>query len=171
MLSILQILEDGIVTDSQGRTVNFKNTIIIMTSNLGSDLILEHGGDPSGLREQMTRELRSHFRPEFLNRIDEVLIFHKLERDQLVKIVDIQLARLAARLRDQEIAIDVTPEAKELVCESGYDPAFGARPLKRAVIQMLETPLSRKLIAGEILPGETIRVGAKDGQLVFEHAK
>ena len=168
---MLQILEDGIVTDSQGRTVNFKNTIIIMTSNLGSDLILEHGGDPSGLREQMTRELRGHFRPEFLNRIDEVLIFHKLEREQLVKIVDIQLARLAARLRDQEIALDVTPEAKELICESGYDPAFGARPLKRAVIQMLETPLSRKLIAGEILPGETVTVKANDGKLAFEHGK
>jgi len=168
---MLQILEDGIVTDSQGRTVNFKNTIIIMTSNLGSDLILEHGGDTAGLREAMNRELRSRFRPEFLNRIDEILIFHKLEKAELMKIVDIQLARLAARLRDQEISVEVTPEAKALIGESGYDPAFGARPLKRAVIQLLETPLSRKLIAGEILPGETVTVEAKDGQLVFEHAK
>ncbi len=165
---LLQILEDGIVTDSQGRTVNFKNTIIIMTSNLGSDLILEHHGDAANLKEELTSELRRHFRPEFLNRIDETLIFHALGKEEIVKIVDIQLKRLAGRLAAQEITLDVTPEAKQFIADAGYDPDFGARPLKRAIIQQLETPLSRLLLDGTIPGGCTVHVAVKDNTLTFE---
>ncbi|MCQ2352546.1 MAG: ATP-dependent chaperone ClpB [Victivallaceae bacterium] len=165
---LLQILEDGIVTDSQGRTVNFKNTIIIMTSNLGSDLILAHHGDAANLKEELTAELRRHFRPEFLNRIDETLIFRALGKEEIVKIVDIQLKRLAGRLAAQEITLDVTPEAKQFVADAGYDPDFGARPLKRAIIQQVETPLSRLILDGTIPGGCTVRVAVKDNALTFE---
>lgn len=165
---LLQILEDGIVTDSQGRTVNFKNTIIIMTSNLGSDLILAHHGDAANLKEELTAELRRHFRPEFLNRIDETLIFRALGKEEIVKIVDIQLKRLAGRLVAQEITLDVTPEAKQFVADAGYDPDFGARPLKRAIIQQVETPLSRLILDGTIPGGCTVCVAVKDNALTFE---
>ena len=155
---LLQILEDGIVTDSQGRTVSFKNTIIIMTSNIGSDMILEHKGDVSEIRDRLFTELRAHFRPEFLNRIDETLIFHALTRSEITRIVDIQLERLAKRLAAQDIKLEVTDEAKNIVADAGYDPSFGARPLKRAIIRMIETPLSRKIIAGGIMPGSTVTI-------------
>ena len=155
---LLQILEDGIVTDSQGRTVSFKNTIIIMTSNIGSDMILEHKGDVSEIRDRLFTELRAHFRPEFLNRIDETLIFHALTKEEITRIVDIQLERLARRLAAQEIKLEVTDEAKNIVADAGYDPSFGARPLKRAIIRMIETPLSRKIISGEIMPGSTVTI-------------
>ena len=165
---LLQILEDGIVTDSQGRTVSFKNTIIIMTSNIGSDRILAASGDVDALKEDLMIELRRHFRPEFLNRIDETLIFHALTKEEIKQIVDIQLKRLAKRLADQEIALKVTPEAKELLADEGYDPSFGARPLKRAIIRLVETPVSRKIIGGEILPNSTLVIGRKDDKLTFE---
>ncbi len=160
---LLQVLEDGVVTDSQGRHVSFKNTIIIMTSNLGSSEILAHDGDAESLRETLNIELRRHFRPEFLNRVDEVLIFHRLEKDQIIRIVDIQLRRLESRLKEQDITMEVTDAARKFIAEAGYDPSFGARPLKRAIIRLVETPLSRKLLAGEIPPGVLrIDVG-KDG--------
>jgi len=165
---LLQILEDGIVTDSQGRTVSFKNTIIIMTSNLGSQQILAHGdGSPELLREELNRELRNHFRPEFLNRIDETLIFHRLDRGEIIRIVDIQIDRLAARLMDQEVTMSVTDRAREFIGNSGYDPDFGARPLKRAVISLLETPISRLLIAGKLAPGDHLEVDEAEGRLTF----
>ena len=164
---LLQILEDGIVTDSQGRTVNFKNTIIIMTSNIGSQKILECQGNVSELKEELFGELRLHFRPEFLNRVDETLIFHALSREEIGRIVDIQLKRLAGRLAGQEITLEVTPEAKQLIADSGFDPGFGARPLKRAVIRLLETPLSRKIIAGEFAPGSTVLCSADQNELRF----
>ena len=164
---LLQILEDGIVTDSQGRTVSFKNTIIIMTSNIGSDAILAHNGNVDELRETLTGELRLHFRPEFLNRIDETLIFHALTRDDIGRIVTIQLARLAQRLRDQSITLEVTDEAKSVIGDAGYDPAFGARPLKRAIIRMVENPVSRMVLSGEIAPGSTLKVDAVDNALEF----
>ena len=163
---LLQVLEDGVVTDSQGRHVSFKNTIIIMTSNLGSAEILAHDGEVEQLKESLNAELRRHFRPEFLNRIDEVLIFHRLEKAEIVKIVDIQLARLAKRLKDQDIEMDVTDAAKHFIADAGYDPSFGARPLKRAIIRLVETPLSRKLLAGEIPPGK-LAIDVKGGELTF----
>ena len=163
---LLQVLEDGVVTDSQGRHVSFKNTIIIMTSNLGSAEILAHDGNVDELKENLNAELRRHFRPEFLNRIDEVLIFHRLEKKEIVKIVDIQLARLAKRLRDQDIEMTVTEDAKNFIADAGYDPSFGARPLKRAIIRLVETPLSRKLLAGEIPPGK-LTIGVENDELTF----
>ncbi len=167
---LLQILEDGLVTDSQGRAVSFKNTIIIMTSNLGSDMILAHNGDADSLREQLFAELQRHFRPEFLNRIDETLIFHELDKRHMVEIVDIQLQRLAARLRSRNIGFEITDQAKEFVAEDGYDPAFGARPLKRAIIRLLETPVSRLILEDKLLEGMTLKVGLAGGALHFECA-
>ncbi len=163
---LLQVLEDGVVTDSQGRHVSFKNTIIIMTSNLGSAEILAHDGNVDELKESLNVELRRHFRPEFLNRIDEVLIFHRLEKAEIVKIVDIQLARLAKRLKDQDIEMTVSDKAKQFIADAGYDPSFGARPLKRAIIRLVETPLSRKLLAGEIPPGK-LTIDVKGEELAF----
>ena len=166
---LLQILEDGMVTDSQGRTVNFKNTIIIMTSNIGSDMILANKGEIDTLKEQLFMELRSHFRPEFLNRIDETLIFHALTREEISQIVEIQLKKLSSRLAEQQIQLQVTEKAKEAVADAGYDPSFGARPLKRAVIRLIETPVSHLIIAGKILPGATLTIDASpDGELIFD---
>jgi len=165
---LLQILEDGIVTDSQGRTVSFKNTIIIMTSNLGSSMILEqHGKESEQLKTQLAGELRRHFRPEFLNRIDETLIFHSLTKAEIRQIVDLQLAKLAVRLHDNGITMEVDDKAADLIADAGYDPDFGARPLKRAVIRLVETPLSRQIIAGEIPPDCTVRLTAENGNIVF----
>ena len=164
---LLQILEDGIVTDSQGRTVSFKNTIIIMTSNIGSAMILESGSEADNLREKMMLELRRHFRPEFLNRIDETLIFHSLKREDIRKIVALQMDMLAVRLAEQEIKLNVTGAALDLIAEVGYDPDFGARPLKRAIINLVETPLSRKMIAGELSGGSVLTVDAEHETLKF----
>ena len=168
---LLQILEDGIVTDSQGRTVSFKNTIIIMTSNIGSSMILENSSGEEKLREKMMQELRRHFRPEFLNRIDETLIFHSLKREDIRKIVALQMDMLAARLEDQEIKLAVTEAALDLIAEVGYDPDFGARPLKRAIINLVETPLSRKMIAGELSEGSVLTVDAEHEMLKFDIAQ
>ncbi len=167
---LLQVLEDGIVTDSQGRTVSFKNTIIIMTSNIGSDLILRHHGDTEEIREQLIAELRQHFRPEFLNRVDETLFFHALTKDDLVRIVDVQLARFEERLQDRDISLVISPEAKAHLALVGYDPSFGARPLKRAIVRELETPVSRLLIAGDLNDGEELKVGCADDALTFDIA-
>ncbi len=164
---LLQILEDGIVTDSLGRTVSFKNTIIIMTSNIGSDRILAHEGDIEALKEELHLELRHHFRPEFLNRIDETLLFHALGKEEIREIVDIQLVRLTRRLADQDIALAVSEEAKAYIAEEGYDPHFGARPLKRAIIRLVETPVSRQVIAGEIQPGRKLVIGKDKDGLTF----
>ena len=171
---LLQILEDGIVTDSQGRTVSFKNTIIIMTSNLGSSLILESNhskADENILKESLSIELRRHFRPEFLNRIDETLIFHSLGKPEIRSIVDLQLKQLSARLQDNGIAMQVDDAAKDLLADAGYDPDFGARPLKRAIIQMLETPISKMMIAGEISAGNKLQISVKNGKLDFALAE
>ena len=164
---LLQILEDGIVTDSQGRTVSFKNTIIIMTSNIGSSMILENSEGDDKLREKMMLELRRHFRPEFLNRIDETLIFHSLKREDIRKIVALQMEILAKRLAEQEITMTVTDAALDLIAECGYDPDFGARPLKRAIISMVETPLSHKMIAGTLASGANLTIDAENGTLIF----
>ena len=165
---LLQILEDGIVTDSQGRTVSFKNTIIIMTSNIGSAMILESGKAPEALKEELMQELRQHFRPEFLNRIDETLIFHALGRGEIGKIVELLLTRVRVRLAAQEIELEVSDEARNFIGDSGFDPDFGARPLKRAIIQLVETPISRMLISNELLPGMKVKVTLKDQALAFE---
>ncbi len=165
---LLQILEDGRITDSQGRTVSFKNTIIIMTSNLGSQLILEHKGAIDEVKDEVMAELKRHFRPEFLNRIDEVLIFHQLSEKDLLNIVDIQMKLFARRLEDHEVKFTISEAARKRLVEIGYDPAFGARPLKRAVIRELETPVSHLLISGELADGGELDVAVdKEGKLTF----
>jgi ATP-dependent Clp protease ATP-binding subunit ClpB len=172
---LLQLLDDGRLTDGQGRTVDFKNTIVIMTSNLGSHRILEYRGSFEGrdyerMKEAVLEELRRGFRPEFLNRVDEIIVFHALTEDQLTRIVDIQLARLRQRLSERRITIELTDAAKRLLVRSGYEPSFGARPLKRAIQRELETPLARKILAGDIRDGERVRVDAREGALAFAPA-
>jgi ATP-dependent Clp protease ATP-binding subunit ClpB len=158
---LLQILDDGRLTDGQGRTVDFKNTVVIMTSNVGSQLILNYrGGDDPAAFEQMKGEvleaLRRQFRPEFLNRVDEIVVFHSLSREHLKQIVDIQLQRLRARLAERHIEIELTDGAKEHLAAAGYDPSYGARPLKRAIQKELETPLGRLLLKGDVTDGQTL---------------
>ncbi|MCC6158802.1 MAG: ATP-dependent chaperone ClpB [Deltaproteobacteria bacterium] len=165
---LLQILDDGRVTDSHGRTVDFKNTILIMTSNIGSQFIQEFDESRyDEMRRMVTTELGAHFRPEFLNRIDEVVIFHRLGRAHLHRIVDIQIARLQKRLGDRRIALDLDAAARDLIVEHGFDPVFGARPLRRAIQTLLMDELAKKILTGEIRDGESVRVSAREGGLNF----
>src|SRR5258706_1742669 len=166
----LQILDDGRLTDGQGRTVDFRNTIIIMTSNIGSNWIQEEKEDDE-IKKRVQEALRAHFRPEFLNRIDDIVIFKRLVDHQLAQIVDIQLAQVTQRLEEKKIKLQLTEAAKMTVAKEGYDPAFGARPLKRALQRLVIDPLAKKVIAGEIREGSTVKVDfAKktgSGELVF----
>jgi ATP-dependent Clp protease ATP-binding subunit ClpB len=171
----LQILDEGRLTDGQGRTVDFKNTIVIMTSNIGSHRILDASADTGGadyavMRATVLDELRQHFRPEFLNRVDEIVVFHKLSEDELKAIVEIQLERVRGRLRDRRISLEITDDAKTHLVRTGYEPAYGARPLKRAIQREVETPLGRKILAGEVRDGDVIRVGfdGDKGELTFK---
>ena len=160
--TLLQVLDDGRLTDGQGRTVNFKNTVIIMTSNIGSQLSLEvRGADDRSyqqMREQVMEALRRHFRPEFLNRVDEVVVFRALTETELDKIVDIQLEGLRRRLAERRITLEVTAAAKAHLSRAGYDPVFGARPLKRVIQREVETPIARLIVAGRLGDGATARV-------------
>ena len=167
---LLQVLDDGRLTDSQGRTVDFKNTVLIMTSNIGSPHILEAQQRHASYDEVCSlvmAELREHFRPEFLNRVDETVVFHALETEQLTKIVEIQLERLRARLTERRISLSVTPAALWYLGERGYDPVYGARPLKRLIQQEIETPMARQLVKGELRDGDTATVELKDQQIVI----
>ena len=160
----LQILDDGMITDSHGKTVSFKNTIIIMTSNIGSELLLKHQGKTHEVKEELLAQLRAHFRPEFLNRIDDILFFHPLGLDHLVKIVDIQLELFKERLAVRDISLNITDAAKKYIASAGYDPVYGARPLKRVIVHELETPVSRMIISGELEDDSVLNVnGNKDG--------
>jgi len=166
----LQVLDDGRLTDSQGRTVDFKNTVLIMTSNIGSPQILEaqqRCASYDEVRSLVMAELREHFRPEFLNRVDETVVFHPLETEQLTKIVEIQLERLRARLTERRIVLSVTPAALRHLGERGYDPVYGARPLKRLIQQEIETPMARQLVKGELRDGDTATVDLKGQQIVI----
>lgn len=165
---LLQVLDDGRLTDSQGRTVDFKNTVLIMTSNIGSQDILEaqqRGRSYEEMKQVVMGELRQHFRPEFLNRVDETVVFHPLTIENLVKIVDIQLTRLRDRLAERRIPLTLTPAALEDLARRGYDPVYGARPLKRLIQQDIETPIARLLVKGELRDGETATVELKDGRM------
>jgi len=170
--TFLQILDDGRLTDSQGRTVDFRNTILIMTSNIGSSLLIENVGETGDIdepiRKQVLAELRRHFRPEFLNRVDETVLFMPLTLADIKKIVELQLTLLRARLADRHITLDLTDAAKEHLAREGYDPVYGARPLKRFLQRALETPLSRQLISGGITDRSRVTVEFKKGGLVFE---
>jgi len=168
--TLLQLLDDGRLTDSHGRTVDFKNTVVVMTSNLGSDHILgyhEESGEYEKMREQVLAELRARFRPELLNRIDEIVVFHALTRAQMGEIIEIQLDRLRARLTEQRIEFTLTGEAREFLVERGYEPTYGARPLKRAITRHLETPLARAILGGEIPEGSRVAVAVADDRLTF----
>lgn len=166
---LLQILDDGRLTDSQGRTVDFRNTVVVMTSNLGSELIqdISKKGDYFDMKKAVLGVVGQHFRPEFINRIDEIVVFHPLDKEQIKHIAEIQLVNLRSRLAEREYGIAVTDEALEYLTTSGYDPVYGARPLKRAIQQYVENPLAQEILAGKFVPGDTIQVGLQKGQIVF----
>ncbi|MDD5954102.1 MAG: AAA family ATPase, partial [Firmicutes bacterium] len=169
---LLQVLDDGRITDSQGRTVDFKNTILILTSNLGSEYLLG-GIDGEGnilpnARAQVEALLRRSFRPEFLNRLDEIVFYKPLTKESVTAIVDLQIGKLNKRLEEQQIRCQLTQKAKDFIVEQAYDPEFGARPLRRYVQHTVETMLSKKLLEGKILPGSTVTVDCRDGQLTMQ---
>jgi ATP-dependent Clp protease ATP-binding subunit ClpB len=165
---LLQLLDDGRLTDGKGRTVDFKNAVVIMTSNLGSQFIAEHaGGLNEGVRRQVTEALRQHFRPEFINRIDEIVFFHALGLEHMKSIIDIQVAGLLKRLADRKIRVELTDEAKTLLVAEGYDPAFGARPLKRTLQRRILDPLALQILEGEVREGDHVLVEANGEQVSF----
>ncbi|WP_314260054.1 ATP-dependent chaperone ClpB [Cardiobacterium hominis] len=162
---LLQVLDDGRLTDGQGRTVDFRNTVIIMTSNLGSHLIQEmNGGDYEVMKVAVMEVVATHFRPEFINRIDETVVFHALGKEHMQGIANIQLQRLRRRLAERDLGLDISPAALAQLVEVGYDPVFGARPLKRAIQTHLENPLAQRILAGDFVPGSTVHVDYKDGE-------
>jgi ATP-dependent Clp protease ATP-binding subunit ClpB len=173
--TLLQVLDDGRLTDGQGRTVDFKNVIVIMTSNTGSHRILDYKGAYEGdeylrMKDAVLEEIRQAFRPEFLNRLDEIIVFHALSEEHLKRIVDIQLAGLRARLEERHITLQLTDAARTRLVRSGYDPTYGARPLKRAIQREVETPLAKQILAGSVRDGQTVWIddGGAAGGLRFE---
>jgi ATP-dependent Clp protease ATP-binding subunit ClpB len=168
---LLQVLDDGRLTDSQGRTVDFTNVIVIMTSNIGSQYITELGPrDHEEMRRRVTDALRAHFRPEFLNRIDDVVTFANLSRDQIGEIVEIQLRGLRTRLGDRQLDLQLTDAAKTLIADEGFDPVYGARPLKRVLQRRILDPLASAVLRGEFNAGDTVVVDAEGGQIVFRRS-
>jgi ATP-dependent Clp protease ATP-binding subunit ClpB len=167
---LLQVLDDGRLTDGQGRTVDFRNTVIVMTSNLGSQLIQEMAGEEhyDDMKAAVLEVVGRHFRPEFINRLDEIVVFHPLGREQIRRIADIQIGYLRKRLGDRDIGLEVSPAALDLLGEAGFDPVYGARPLKRAIRAQLENPLAQEILAGHFRPGDTVRVDTTAGELRFE---
>jgi ATP-dependent Clp protease ATP-binding subunit ClpC len=178
----LQVMDDGRLTDGQGRSVDFKNTVIIMTSNAGVEYIKREG--PIGfatpknatkaqkqsyenMKDQVMAEVRKSFRPEFLNRLDDILVFHELSRDQLGKIVELMVGDLQKRLAERKLKLELTASAKNWLADTGYDPTFGARPLRRAIERYVENPLSSKILAGEYKEGDTVITDLVDDELVF----
>jgi ATP-dependent Clp protease ATP-binding subunit ClpB len=171
---LLQVLDDGRLTDGQGRTVNFKNTVIVMTSNLGSNAIQElsaKGSEEWEIEAAVREMLKQAFRPEFLNRIDETIIFHPLGKEQLAKIVDIQLDHLRKRLAARNLKLQISDEAEQLLAEEGYDPTFGARPLKRVIQQRIENSLAQKILSGEFGEGDTISIDVDRAKHDFKFGK
>jgi len=168
---LLQILDDGRLTDSKGRTIDFKNTVLIMTSNLGSREIQASALVDTPIKDMITDVLRNHFKPEFLNRIDDIVIFGQLDRKEIEKIIEIQLEKLRKNLAERGISIVLEDSAKVLLSNEGYDPTFGARPLKRAIQTLLQNPLAIKLLNGEIKSGSTIHVAEAGGAMQFTTEK
>jgi len=171
---LLQVLDDGRLTDGQGRTVNFKNTVIVMTSNIGSAEIQRLGGENAQeweIEAAVKQMLKQHFRPEFLNRIDETIVFHPLQKGQLVKIVDVQLEHLRKRLADRHLTLSISDRAKKLLAEEGYDPVYGARPLKRVIQQRLENPLAQRILSGEYGEGDVVNVDVDSAKHDFRFGK
>ena len=167
---LLQVLDDGRLTDGQGRTVDFRNTIIVMTSNLGSDVIHTLADDGYDvMKEAVHAVLADSFRPEFINRIDETVVFHPLSRDNIHHIAEIQIAHIVERIADKGYRLEVQPSALDLLCEHGYDPVFGARPLKRSIIQYLENPLAEGILSGSVKNSTLVVISAKDGKIEFSN--
>ena len=166
---LLQVLDDGRLTDGQGRTVDFRNSVVIMTSNLGSQLIQEMSGEANydRMKSAVLEIVGQQFRPEFVNRIDDIVVFHPLGREHIRRIVDIQMGYLQKRLAERDIRLELDEAARDRLGEAGYDPVYGARPLKRAIQQQLENPLAQRILRGEFGPGDTVRVVATDGGLGF----
>jgi ATP-dependent Clp protease ATP-binding subunit ClpB len=170
---LLQVLDDGRLTDGQGRTVDFRNTVIIMTSNIGSEYLLE-GVTPDGeikpdVRERVFAELRRHFRPEFLNRVDDIVLFKPLTLEEIERIVDLMTEDLRRRLTERRITLELTDEARALVARQGFDPVYGARPLRRFIAREVETRIGRALLSGDVRDGAVVRVDAKDGELTVDY--
>jgi ATP-dependent Clp protease ATP-binding subunit ClpB len=166
---LLQVLDDGRLTDGQGHTVDFRNTLIVMTSNLGSEYLANQpeGQDTDAVRDQVMTVVRANFRPEFLNRIDEIILFHRLKRSEMTKIVDIQMTRLAKLLEDRKITIELEPTAREWLADKGWDPAYGARPLKRVIQKSVQDPLAEMILSGQIKDGEKVVISAGKQGLTF----
>jgi ATP-dependent Clp protease ATP-binding subunit ClpB len=169
---LLQVLDDGRLTDGQGRTVDFRNVLIIMTSNLGAEYLVmqKEGEESSAVQEEVMQVVRGKFRPEFLNRVDEIILFHRLRREDMGAIVDIQMQRLQRLLEDRKITIELDPKARHWLAEKGYDPAYGARPLKRTIQKNVQDPLAERILAGEVHDGEVVRIGAGNGALTIGDA-
>jgi ATP-dependent Clp protease ATP-binding subunit ClpB len=165
----LQVLDDGRLTDGQGRTVDFRNVLIIMTSNIGAEYLVaqKEGEEASAVQNQVMNLVRAHFRPEFLNRIDEIILFHRLRREDMGAIVDIQMARLGRLLEDRKITLELTPRARSWLADKGYDPAYGARPLKRVIQKHVQDPLAEAILAGVIHDGETVPIDVVGDNLVI----
>jgi ATP-dependent Clp protease ATP-binding subunit ClpB len=176
---LLQVLDDGRLTDGQGRTVDFRNTLIVMTSNLGAEYLVAQadgslGGkdldDADKVRDMVMAEVRRHFRPEFLNRVDEIILFHRLRREDMGHIVDIQMQRLQKLLDDRKIILQLEPKGREWLADKGYDPAYGARPLKRVIQKSVQDPLAELLLSGKIKDGEKVTISAGSKGLSFNGA-
>ena len=166
---LLQVLDDGRLTDGQGRTVDFRNTLIIMTSNLGAEYLvnLKETEDVDAVRDQVMAVVRANFRPEFLNRVDEIILFHRLKREHMEAIVDIQLERLQKLLDDRKIALELDESARKWLAEKGYDPVYGARPLKRVIQTQVQDPLAEKILLGDVRDGDVVRITAGPDRLLF----
>jgi ATP-dependent Clp protease ATP-binding subunit ClpC len=180
--ALLQILEDGRLTDGQGTVVDFRNAVVIMTSNLGTQYAAKGGGalgfhtpgepvEAEKIRLEIDEALKKTFRPEFLNRVDEVIVFERLTKEDVKRIVDLQMADIAQRMREQGLAIHLTEAARDWIAEKGYDPAFGARPLRRTLQRLVESPLSKKLIRRELKAGDQLQIDVENGELVFHEAE
>ena len=169
---LLQVLDDGRLTDGQGRTVDFRNTVIVMTSNLGSQIIQEMAGEEhyAEMKNAVMEIVGSHFRPEFINRVDDVVVFHPLGREQIRAIATLQIDQLRSRLQDRDIGLELTEAALDRLGEAGFDPVYGARPLKRAIQQQLENPLAQEILQGKFKPGDVIEVGVEEDRLDFQNA-
>ena len=167
---LLQVLDDGRLTDGQGRTVDFRNVLIIMTSNLGSDYLANQGEgeDVKAVEKQVMGVVRGHFRPEFLNRVDEIILFHRLRREDMGRIVDIQFKRLAKLLEDRKVTLALDPKGRQWLADKGYDPTYGARPLKRVIQKWVQDPLAKRVLAGQIADGSVVKIGARDGHLTID---
>ncbi len=167
---LLQVLDEGRLTDGQGRTVDFRNTVIIMTSNLGSDVIQQLAGEGqyTRMKSEVMERVQAHFRPEFINRIDDIVVFHPLGATQIRAIVDIQLTGLKKRLAERDMTLELSPEARDLLGDAGFDPVYGARPLRRAIQQQIENPLAEGILRGQFMPGDRILAAVEEGALRFE---